>query len=112
VSFALVHREGCQTCEALPSLNTWHARSRAVILLEHAESICILGPVKPKNQLTRLAWIEEVVPVIVFLGIVSGSIANILVASSEIDPENTAVREPRRVSMGIPAAVKSVYVRT
>lgn len=56
-----------------PPRRPWHAKSRAMRLLEHAESRLMLGPVRSKNQLMRFASMLSEVPFALYLGLRSRS---------------------------------------
>ena len=75
----------------------------ATKLLEHAVSICMLGPCRLNAQLSRLAMIQKVFPEAVYLDKRSGSFRDIILKSSAKDPVKTAHLYPLMVSRGIPA---------
>jgi hypothetical protein len=51
----------------------WQAKSRAIKLLEQAESRVMLGPVRSKNQLIRLANMLSEAPLALYFGLRSRS---------------------------------------
>lgn len=59
------------------SRRPWHARSKAIMLLEQAESKLTQGPVKLKNQLKRAANMLGATPVAVYIGRVNGSLLRV-----------------------------------
>jgi hypothetical protein len=81
----------------------WQAMSNATRLLEHAVSICTLGPLRSKYQLRRFGIREEAVPVAADGPVFSGSCETIRDQSSVKEAEKTAVLEPLSFSTGIPA---------
>lgn len=67
-------------------LSPWQARSNATILLEHAVSMFMLGPLRLKNQLIRLARRERAPPVVACFGSISASLKVINLKSSANAP--------------------------
>lgn len=106
----MCHQRGrLLTHVASPDFRDLQAISTADRLLEHAVLQCMLGPCRSKYQLTRFGIIHATVqPVTAVRSVLSGSIADILIASSSMEAENTAVREPLRLSTDIPAVVVEV----
>ena len=85
-----------------------HARSKATRLLEHAESTLKLVPVKLKNQLIRLAFIEASIPRPAWLEHCSESFKESCCQSLVKQPVNTEVFEPKTFSRGWPATKREI----
>jgi hypothetical protein len=82
------------------------AMSIADKLPEQAVLTWMLGPRRSKYQLTRLGMTHATeCPVAAVRSVFSASMATIRALSSNIEAENTAVREPLSDSIGIPAVL-------
>ena len=85
------------------------ARCSATKLLEQAVSMVMLGPLKSKNQLTRLDRMALVTPVGLYFKVVSGSELRIPRWSWLNPLTKTDVLEPTALVKGIPAFSKAWY---
>lgn len=80
-----------------------HARSKATRLLEQAESTLKLVPLRLKNQLIRLAFIEASMPRHAWLEHCSASFKESCCQSLVKQPVKTELLEPETFSRGRPA---------